>query len=99
MPVRELLFATAKVLELAIWALYGLIIARAIVSWLPLSLRNRLVQALYLLTEPFLLPLRRLVYRLFPPTGLDFSPMIAILLLYLIQRFLIGWLYGLAWRF
>jgi YggT family protein len=96
MPVRELLFATAKVLEVAIMVLYGLIIARAIISWLPLSPRNRLAQALYLLTEPFLLPIRRLLQRLFPPAGIDFSPMIAILLLYLIQRFLISWLYGLA---
>lgn len=79
--------------------LYGLIIARAILSWLPLSPRSRPLQALYLLTEPFLLPIRRLLYRLFPPMGLDFSPMIAILLLYLIQKLLISWLYGLARRF
>lgn len=98
MAARELLFATAKVLEVVIMVLYGLIIARAIFSWLPLSPRNRLLQVLYLLTEPFLLPIRRLLYRLFPPAGLDFSPMVAILLLYLIQKLLISWLYGLAGR-
>lgn len=83
---------------MAINVLYGLTIVRAIVSWFQPSPRNPLVRILYLTTEPFLAPIRRLLLRYVPPTGLDFSPLLLILLLILLQRFLVSGLYRLAAR-
>ena len=61
------------------------IIARVIVSWFSPSPTNRVAIILYQLTEPFLAPLRRIV----PRTGMfDFTPLIAILILWLIIRLL-----------
>ncbi|MCR4404372.1 MAG: YggT family protein [Candidatus Acetothermia bacterium] len=94
----EFFYALARVLDTAINALYVLTIARAIVSWFQPNPRNPLVRLLYLTTEPFLCPIRRLLLRYVPPTEFDFSPLVLILLLIVIQRFLITWLYRLALR-
>lgn len=76
-----------------IWTLLDLysaiIIIRALLSWFNLDPRNQLVQVLSMITEPILAPLRALV----PPQrlgGLDVSPVIALVAIQLIKRFLIG---------
>ena len=61
------------------------IIARAIMSWFSPSPTNRLAIILYQLTEPVLSPLRRVI----PRVGrIDFTPLVAIILLQLIASFL-----------
>ncbi|HIC95974.1 TPA: YggT family protein, partial [Candidatus Bipolaricaulota bacterium] len=97
----DFLYALARVLEITILILYGLIIARVLLSWLRLDPFGRgtlshLVRFIYLATEPFLLPVRRVLFRYLPPMGLDLSPLVVILILILIRRFLISWLYRLA---
>lgn len=68
-----------------------LIFIRIILSWLPIG-RNPVTQILYSLTEPVLGPVRAMVDK--SPLGggmaIDFSPIIALFLLSLIQRLLIG---------
>lgn len=55
------------------------IIARAILSWFSLRPDNQIRRFLDDLTEPFLSPLRRII----PQTsGIDFTPMVAILILF-----------------
>ena len=57
------------------------IILRAILSWFSLSPTNRLVIILNRFTEPILAPLRRII----PRAGvIDFTPLVAIILLQLI---------------
>ena len=57
------------------------IIARAILSWFSPSPTNILVVILFRVTEPLLSPLRRII----PRVGMvDFTPLVAILLLQLI---------------
>ncbi len=57
------------------------IIARAILSWFSPNPTNMLVVILFRVTEPFLSPLRRII----PRIGMvDFTPLVAILLLQLI---------------
>ncbi len=57
------------------------IMARAILSWFSPSPTNILVVILFRVTEPLLSPLRRLI----PRAGMmDFTPLVAILLLQLI---------------
>jgi len=74
-----------EVVLIVVQMLYYVIIARAIVSWFSPNPYNPIVQFLYSITEPMLRPIRRIL----PRTGrLDLAPMVAILLLFLIQQFL-----------
>ncbi len=67
--------------------LYLAIIGRSILSWFPnVSRDNPAVQFVYIVTEPILSPIRRVV----PRAGMfDFTPMIAIILIFLIQGVLL----------
>jgi YggT family protein len=65
-----------------------LILARCICSWIPALYGNPIVQLVYRLTEPILAPIRRLLSRspLGGGMGVDFSPVIAGLLLMAVYR-------------
>ncbi|HEX77427.1 MAG TPA: YggT family protein [Dehalococcoidia bacterium] len=63
------------------YALVAAIIARAILSWFPISPRNPLVLFLYNITEPILAPLRRIIPRL---GVLDITPLVAVIVLWVI---------------
>jgi len=70
-------------LQLLISVLMLLVIARVLVSWLAPSGGGGLVAFIYQATEPILAPIRRLV----PPTGgLDWAPLIVLLLIGLLLR-------------
>ena len=62
------------------------IFARTILSWFPTANRfNPLVAVIYQLTEPILLPLRKII----PRMGMfDFTPTIALLILFLVLTLL-----------
>ena len=68
-----------------IYLLIFAIFARALASWFVRDGRGPLMGFLTDVTEPILGPLRRII-----PTGMgvDFSPMVAILLLYVLGQFL-----------
>ena len=78
-PIRELLQLFFTFLQLAIFA-------RVIVSWVsPGNSNNPIITIIYQITEPLLSPLRRVI----PRVGMfDFTPMIAIIVLTLIQSIL-----------
>lgn len=86
--------ALANLLNLAIVVYIWIIIARAILSWVSPDPYNPLVRLLYRVTEPVLRPVRERLsgYQL----GLDFSPMIVILVLYFLKEFLVPVLYRIA---
>jgi YggT family protein len=70
-------------IQLLISALMLLVIARVIVSWVAPTGGGGLVAFIYQATEPFLAPIRRMV----PPSGgLDWAPLIALLVLGLLLR-------------
>jgi YggT family protein len=85
--MRAILEVILIVLDLYVW----LLIASAILSWLiafnVVNTRNQFVAAvaefLYRITEPVLAPIRRLMPNL---GGLDISPIILILLIFLVQK-------------
>ena len=59
-----------------------IILLRVVVSWYLPRPTNKLVIILYRVTEPFLAPLRRII----PRVGrLDFSPLVAVILIQLIR--------------
>ena len=57
------------------------IIIRSLLSWFPVNRDNFLVNLVQTITDPILAPLRRIIPRL---DMIDFSPMVAIILLYVI---------------
>ena len=63
-----------------------LIIARILLSWIPMNINYKLKQFLYNLTEPLLSPVRKLI----PATklGFDLSPILVILCLRILQSIL-----------
>ena len=90
------LSALAEVLNWILWAYMWVIIIRALLSWVNPDPWNPIVQFLIRVTEPVLAPLRRRL-----PTwqwGIDFSPLVAILAIIFIQRFVISSMMDLAWR-
>ena len=73
-----------------------LIILRALLSWIPsVDYRHPLMSLLIRVTDPILVPVRRLL----PPAGgFDLSPLVAVMLLYLagglLHQFLVSLLAG-----
>lgn len=68
------------------------VFARVLMTWLPIPTNNRIVQVLFEITEPILGPVRRII----PPIGMiDISPIIALLLLQLLETILLSSLAGL----
>jgi YggT family protein len=88
--MRAILEIILLVLDLYVW----LLIASAILSWLVafnvVNTRNPLVagiaEFLYRITEPLLAPIRRILPNL---GGLDISPIVLILLIYLVQKLIV----------
>ena len=69
------------------------ILARILLSWIPLNRENQVVRIIYEITDPILEPIRRVV----PSLGaLDLSPMIALILIQVVERILLTLLQGLA---
>lgn len=59
------------------------LLLRVLISWFRLDPYNPIIRVLYSLTEPLLQPIRQLL----PPTGMvDFSPLVALLLLFAIRN-------------
>jgi len=74
-------------LQLLLAALMLLVFARVVVSWVSPMGGGGLIAFIYQATEPFLAPIRRVV----PPTGgLDWAPLIAMLVLGLLMRMVVG---------
>ena len=78
-------FLLLKLIEIYTWV----IIIRALVSWFSPNPYNPLFQFLISLTEPVLGRIRGFIFRLFPTSRIDFSPLIAIFLLSIIRDILI----------
>lgn len=74
--------ACIKTLDMLFTAYTTLIIIRALISWFNPDPYNRLYQLLIKVTEPVLGPIRRIV----PFTGIDVSPIIALLLIDLVIK-------------
>jgi YggT family protein len=91
---RELLLAIAWLVEYLLWAYMWVLIIRALISWVNPDPWNPIVQFLYRITEPVLRPIRQRL----PMTGIDFSPIIVILAIMFLQRFLVPVFVQAAYR-
>lgn len=90
----NIVMGIARVLEIVLEIYMWVIIIRALISWVNPDPYNPIVQILTKMTEPVLGPIRKLV----PPykVGIDFSPLIAVLVIIFLQYAVIKNLYRLA---
>jgi len=66
------------------------ILARALLSWFPISRDNQVIRLLYQITEPILSPIRNLIERTSSGRFMmfDFSPIVVFLVIGLIRNIL-----------
>jgi len=91
----NLLSAIASILDIILTVYMWIIIIAAIISWVNPDPYNPIVRFLYSVTEPVLRPIRR---RFRIGLGIDISPMIVILAIIFIRRFLVASLIELAYK-
>jgi YggT family protein len=93
----NLLAALASVIGLVLNLYMWIIIARAVISWVNPDPYNPIVRFLYSITDPVLLAIRRRLPLSFG--GIDFSPIVVILVIIFLQSFLVASLHDLARQF
>ena len=91
--LSNLIMTIARLLEIVLQVYFWIIIVRALLSWVNPDRYNPIVRFLYQVTEPVLRPIRR---RLPMEMGLDFSPLVVILAIKVLQWFLVDSLRDLA---
>jgi len=83
-------FILIRAVDLLFSVLYFMILARVVFSWFPNARRGFLVEALYIITEPILAPIRNLLRR-FQSEGsifamMDLSPLVTFILLQIVHN-------------
>ena len=67
-----------------LFELYALVLfVRVLLSWIQVDPYNPLVKIIYQLTEPLLAPIRRVLPQ---GGGLDFSPMVALIVVLIVEQ-------------
>jgi YggT family protein len=95
--LKNLIEALAYILNLGLTIYLWVIIARALLSWVNPDPYNPIVRFLYNVTEPVLGWVRRRVPLIFG--GLDLTPLLVLLVIIFLQRFLVATLFDLARHF
>ena len=91
------LFASLAVLfSMLFRVIYFLLVIRIVLSWFQVNPFSEPVNLLYKITEPLLLPLRRLPLQV---GMIDLSPVVAFILLSFFDHFIVGIFQQLAYRF
>jgi YggT family protein len=84
MIIREIILALAQVVDLAFTIYIFIIIARAILSWVNPDPYNPIVRFLHSATDPVLYKIQRWIPMTFG--GIDFSPLVLLVVLTFSQR-------------
>ena len=92
--LRYFLGALATVLNLVLTLYMWVIIARAILSWVSPDPYNPIVRFIHSVTEPVLSQIRRRLPVSF--SGIDFSPIIVLLVIIFLQNFVVNYLVHLS---
>jgi YggT family protein len=95
--IKNLIQALAYILNLGLTIYMWVIIARAIISWVNPDPYNPIVRFLYNVTEPVLAWVRRRLPLIFG--GLDLTPLVVLLVIVFLQRFLVATLFDLSGYF
>ncbi|MBW2599253.1 MAG: YggT family protein [Deltaproteobacteria bacterium] len=89
--------ALARIVNIGLTLYMWLIIIRALISWVNPDPYNPIVRFLYSVTEPVLYQVRRLIP--LRGLGMDFSPIIVILVIVFLQSFLVKTMLQIAVNF
>lgn len=89
-----LIIALARIVDLVFNLYFFIVIARALISWVNPDPYNPIVRFLHNATDPVLFRIRKLIP--FQTGAFDFSPIILLLLLSVVQQVLVGFLVQLA---
>jgi YggT family protein len=89
------LSAVAYIINTLLTIYMWIIIIRALISWVNPDPYNPIVSFLYRATDPLLSRVRRVIPNL---GGIDLSPMIVILVIIFLQRFVVNSLFDLVSR-
>lgn len=92
--LANLVFALAQLLKIVLNIYMWVIIARAVLSWVNPDPYNPIVNLLYRITEPVLYRVRR--WLPIGGMGIDFSPMIVLLVIFFLDMFVVRSLFDLA---
>ena len=91
----NLVMALAQVLHILLNVYMWIVIIRAIISWVSPDPYNPIVSLLYRVTEPVLGYTRRII----PPLGgIDLSPILVLVLIVFLDRFLVETITELAFK-
>lgn len=93
-PAGLILFALVQLISLTLYVFIFAIFILAILSWINPGSYNPVSHLLYQITEPVLRPVRRFIS---PISGLDLSPLVALIGLWLLKLLLLDPLY--QWSF
>ena len=85
--VGYFLMAVANIMNFVLWVFMWIVIARAILSWVSPDPYNPIVRFIHNVTEPVLYQIRTRIPVNFG--GIDLSPIIVILVIYLVQNWII----------
>lgn len=83
------MFLLARLINFVINIYTFLIVIRAIISWVNPDPYNPVVRMLDKFTEPILYPIRKVLWRVTGNLPIDFSPLIAIVLIQIVGSFLV----------
>ena len=92
--IGNFLYALAVVVDYALTIYLWIVIARAVLSWVSPDPYNPIVRFVHNVTEPVLYRIRRLL-----PVdlgGIDISPIIVLMAIIFLQKFLVGSLVALS---
>jgi len=85
--LSNFIIALAKVIDIALTIYMWIIVFRALISWVNPDPYNQIVIFLYRATEPVLRPIRKRLPM--SNIGIDFSPIIVILVIIFLKYFLV----------
>ena len=94
--VGNLIISIAQILNILLDIYFWIIVISALISWVHPDPYNPIVRFLYRVTEPVLMPIRRIVGNRLGP--IDISPFVVILIITFIQRFLISSLIEIGYK-
>ncbi|MGP8153180.1 MAG: YggT family protein [Smithella sp.] len=95
--LSNFIVALAKVIDIALTLYMWIIIFRALMSWVNPDPYNQIVIFLYRITEPVLRPIRRKLPM--SNSGIDFSPVVVLLIIIFLKYFLVETMIQMARSF
>lgn len=94
--LSNFIVALARIINIVLTLYMWIIIFRALISWVNPDPYNQIVIILYRITEPVLGPIRRMLP--LRNIGIDFSPVVVLLVIMFLKYFLVETLIQLAQR-